>query len=57
MDDALAEMAARHRAEDQRLREIVDRAQRLAEALCADIDPVRREVGTDLVEIVGELPQ
>lgn len=37
----------------QHLSDIVDRVQRLAEALAADTDPSRREVATELIEIVG----
>jgi hypothetical protein len=53
MTDPLLEKAAKHRAADHARDEKLDRAQRFAEALADDADPIRRELAAELIAIVG----
>lgn len=54
MTDDLIEKAEQHRRADHERDEKLDLAQRFAEALVRDTDAARREVGTELIAIVGE---
>lgn len=51
--DAVAAGWAKHHAEEATCAEILDRAQRFAEALAFDDDAVRRAVAAELIEIIG----
>lgn len=54
--DAAAASWAKHHAEKTNPVEILDRAQRYAEALAFDEDAARRSVAVELIEILG-VPQ
>ncbi|WP_327139365.1 hypothetical protein [Nocardia sp. NBC_01327] len=54
MTDDLVERAQKHIARDHERDEKLDAAQRFAEKLGEDTDPIRREVGKEFIAIVGE---